>query len=240
MRGYMDAKAMAKSLRQAMAERKIEVSHSDCLELVARQFGLANWNTLSALIEDSSSQHSLQMPDGWIVWGNADKDHYRLGLDPELSGAALIESRFSRGSGVGPAKGQFATLMQSVVADAFRGSRLRLTASLRTEDADAGTLWLRIDSASGTVLRFDNMMQRTSDGALRGSAEWTQRSIVLDVPDEAASLNYGFFLQGYGRCWARSFRLEPVDRDVATTHGHGRHLPRPENLDFVERSGQGA
>ena len=233
MRSFMDAKAMAKSLRHALAERKLELSHSDCLDIVSRQFGLANWNTLSALIEGATADHSLIMPRGWTVWGNGDSERYRLGLDPGFAGVALIESRSRRGSGSGPGKDQFATLMQSVSADAYRGKRLRLSASLRTEDADAGTLWLRVDSAAGTVLRFDNMMQRVSDGALRGSMDWTSRSIILDVPDDAASLNYGFFLQGFGRCWARGFDLEQVDRDVATTDGRGPRLARPENLGFA-------
>lgn len=232
MRSFMDAKAMAKSLRQALAERKIELSHSDCLEIVSRQLGLANWNTLSALIEGANADHSLTMPRGWTVWGNGDSERYRLGLDPETAGVALIESRLRRGSGSGPGKDQFATLMQSVSADAYRGTRLRLSANLRTEDADAGTIWLRVDSAAGTVLRFDNMMQRVSEGALRGNADWTSRSIILDVPEDAASLNYGFFLQGFGRCWARGFDLEQVDRDVATTDGRGPRLARPENLGF--------
>jgi hypothetical protein len=239
MRSFMDAKAMAKSLRQALAERKIEVSHSDCLEIVSRQFGLANWNTLSALIDDAADQRALPMPQGWTVWGNHDKNQYRLGIDPDLPGAALIECRFSRASGIDLAAGQFATLMQSVVADAYRGARLSLSASLKTEDADAGTIWLRIDDASGKVLHFDNMMQRQTEGALRGRADWTQRSIVLDVPEQAASINYGFFLQGYGRCWARAFQLTQVDEKVAPTHAHGRHLPQPVNLDFSERSRAG-
>jgi hypothetical protein len=236
MRSFMDAKAMAKSLRQALAERKIELSHGDCLEIVSRQFGVANWNTLSALIDDATDPRTLPMPQGWTVWGNHDKNQYRLGIDPERPGVALIESRFSRASGIDLAAGQFATLMQSVVADAYRGSRLQLTASLKTEDADAGTIWLRIDDASGKVLRFDNMMQRQTEGALRGNAGWTQRSIVLDVPEDAASINYGFFLQGYGRCWVRSVKLVPVDEKVVPTHVHGRHLPQPQNLDFSERS----
>ena len=43
-----DAKAMARSLRVALADRNFSLSHSECLEIVARQFGLADWNTLAA------------------------------------------------------------------------------------------------------------------------------------------------------------------------------------------------
>lgn len=52
MRTFHDAKAMAKSLRQALAAKNIEISHSDGLELVAAGFGLDNWNVLAAKITD--------------------------------------------------------------------------------------------------------------------------------------------------------------------------------------------
>jgi hypothetical protein len=47
MRTYKDAKAMAKSLRDSLATRRVLFSHSECLEIVARQLGFADWNTLS-------------------------------------------------------------------------------------------------------------------------------------------------------------------------------------------------
>ena len=45
---HKDAKTMARSLRDALGNRNVQLSHSDCLEIVARQFGLADWNTLVA------------------------------------------------------------------------------------------------------------------------------------------------------------------------------------------------
>lgn len=51
MRDYRDAKAMAKALREALAGRDLTITHSEALEIVARQFGLASWNILSAKID---------------------------------------------------------------------------------------------------------------------------------------------------------------------------------------------
>jgi catechol 2,3-dioxygenase-like lactoylglutathione lyase family enzyme len=51
MRTFRDAKVMAKSLRAALGERQVALSHSECLEIVARQFALDDWNTLSAKID---------------------------------------------------------------------------------------------------------------------------------------------------------------------------------------------
>jgi hypothetical protein len=42
------AKTMAKSPRDSLVRRNVSLSHSACLEIVARQFGFADWNTLSA------------------------------------------------------------------------------------------------------------------------------------------------------------------------------------------------
>lgn len=54
MRDFRDAKLMAKDLRAALAGRKVEISHSEALELVARQHGFDNWNVLAAKIEAGS------------------------------------------------------------------------------------------------------------------------------------------------------------------------------------------
>ena len=51
MRDYRDAKAMAKAMREALAQRELAISHSEALEIVAQQLGLANWNILSSKID---------------------------------------------------------------------------------------------------------------------------------------------------------------------------------------------
>ena len=62
MRTYKDAKMMAKSLRDSLAARSILLSHSDCIEIVAKQFGFADWNTLSARL-DVESRHLARPED---------------------------------------------------------------------------------------------------------------------------------------------------------------------------------
>jgi hypothetical protein len=51
MRDFRDAKAMATSLRQALEGQSVTLTHSQSLELIAKAFGLANWNILAAKIE---------------------------------------------------------------------------------------------------------------------------------------------------------------------------------------------
>ncbi|MBB6464575.1 hypothetical protein HNQ96_000422 [Aminobacter lissarensis] len=51
MRTYRDAKAMAKAMREALAQKNLDVSHSEALEIVARQFGVETWNILSSKLD---------------------------------------------------------------------------------------------------------------------------------------------------------------------------------------------
>ncbi len=51
MRDFRDAKVMAQTLRAALTAKNVTITHSECLELVAKEFGLVDWNTLSAKID---------------------------------------------------------------------------------------------------------------------------------------------------------------------------------------------
>jgi uncharacterized protein len=51
MRDYRDAKAMARTLRQALNAKSISLSHSESLELVAKLLGFHDWNVLAAKIQ---------------------------------------------------------------------------------------------------------------------------------------------------------------------------------------------
>lgn len=51
MRTFLDSKIMAKSLREQLAAKQIALSHSECLELIAGEFGYDNWNILAAKLD---------------------------------------------------------------------------------------------------------------------------------------------------------------------------------------------
>lgn len=52
MRDFRDAKAMAQTLRESLTTKAVAVSHSESLELVSRMLGVADWNTLSAMLQN--------------------------------------------------------------------------------------------------------------------------------------------------------------------------------------------
>jgi hypothetical protein len=82
MRTYKDAKMMAKSLRDFLAGRSILLSHSECIEIVAKQFGFADWNTLSAKLDVESRR--LARPED-----------ASSGIRPAIPGATYHMSRIA-------------------------------------------------------------------------------------------------------------------------------------------------
>jgi hypothetical protein len=55
MRDFCDAKAMAHTLRGALATKGFNITVSQSLELIAQAFGVADWNTLSAAIREEAA-----------------------------------------------------------------------------------------------------------------------------------------------------------------------------------------
>jgi ATP-dependent Lon protease len=63
MRDFRDAKAMAQTLREALKTKSVSLTRSESLELVARTFGLPDWNFLAARIQASQPAfHSSVAP----------------------------------------------------------------------------------------------------------------------------------------------------------------------------------
>jgi hypothetical protein len=64
MRDFRDAKAMAHTLRAALATKGLKITNSESLELIAQAFGVADWNTLSAAIRGKvvGPRNSVPLP----------------------------------------------------------------------------------------------------------------------------------------------------------------------------------
>ncbi len=62
MRNFRDAKTMAQTLRESLTTKSVTISHSESLELVSRMLGVADWNTLSAMLQ--STRRDTATPAG--------------------------------------------------------------------------------------------------------------------------------------------------------------------------------
>lgn len=66
MHSFLNAKVMEKTLRHMLSERGLTLSHSESLEIVAKQFGVPNWNVLAARIEKPNADTpELKKPEAY-------------------------------------------------------------------------------------------------------------------------------------------------------------------------------
>jgi hypothetical protein len=136
----------------------------------------------------------------------------------------------------------FTFLAQGFKADDYREKRLRITAYVKCKDIDnSAGLWMRIDGKDKTGLAFDNMQDRR----IKGTKDWKQYEMVLDVPKDAAEVYFGILLAGKGQVWVDDFKLEAVGKEIKTTGTETEPMKRrrelrkdlpkePKNLDFEQ------
>ena len=173
----------------------------------------------------SMSSNTNHVPQGWISGGSNPSD-YELAIDTETfhtkSPSGIVKSTKNDPSG-------FATLMQEFKAKKYLGKRMRLKAFIKTKNVDdwAG-LWMRVDGAGHEVLGFDNMKNRS----LKGTNDWKQYEIVLDVPKESKLIAFGVLLSGNGHVWIDDIVFEEVTKAVESTNMEIPLPSSPTNLNF--------
>lgn len=164
-------------------------------------------------------------PTGWFLTGDAAKN-YTCGIDSSQSFEG--KPSLSIQSTASPTNG-FATVMQNIAADKYLVKRVRLSGHLKPENVSGWCgLWMRIDGSKGAVLEMDNMSNR----GLKGTKDWSECSVVLDVPPEAKKIAFGIIISDTGKVWASDLKLEPVGQDIATTSNINKAPMEPVNLDF--------
>jgi hypothetical protein len=148
-------------------------------------------------------------PAAWIL-GGSNPERYELGpVEHELIDGRqqLDSSRWLRSRGAVVPE-QFGTMMTSIQATPFRGQRVRMKGYVKSKDVPTSAgLWFRVDAdAAGMGSALDNM----SDRPIRGTTEWRAYELVLDVPEDARTLNFGVLLRGTGQVWVKGVTLDIV------------------------------
>ncbi|WP_409031853.1 transcriptional regulator [Janthinobacterium sp. CG_23.3] len=159
--------------------------------------------SLFALAKDEPGK--LAAP--WLLAGETPKQ-YQIGVDytETSSGKGAKFLRHADGDGE-----SWATLMQAVSAENYRGQRLRFRARVKTREVgDWAGLWMRVDRPGEHSAAFYN----SEDQPIKGSVDWQWRSVVLDVAADAKALSFGVTEAGKGQVWIDELTLEAVGRDV--------------------------
>jgi hypothetical protein len=198
--------------------------NKDLKRLVRTRMAETGENYTEALTHLQGQAALEPLPPAWRITGSRAAE-YEAGL---LPGATYDGDRIAQ-LRLRPAVAEpsgFGALVQSIAALRYLGRRVRFSAMVKaTEVTGWAGLWLRIDGPNG-VLVIDNM----EDRALRGTTDWTQAAIVLDVADQARVILFGALLSGAGAVDLTRLRFEEAGEAVPTTIPT---LPdEPQALDF--------
>jgi hypothetical protein len=146
---------------------------------------------------------------GWFVTGSQPKA-YSTGTSA-LSGQNGGPAAFLRGN---EGTDGFGTLMQMFSAAKYEGQRVRLSASIRTENLkQSAGLWMRMDGANGKILGFDNMQDRP----ITGITDWKRYEVVLDAPVGTRNIAMGVLMVDGGVLWMENVKVEVVPNTVRVT-----------------------
>jgi hypothetical protein len=166
-------------------------------------------------------------PQGWHIAGS-NPENYETGVDSQAkrNGFPIAYLKSKASATVG-----FGTLMQSFSASKYAGQRIRLSASVKSDEvSDWAGLWMRVDVNSRPFV-IDNMQNR----AIKGSLDWREYQVVLDVPKDATNVAFGILLSKSGMVWLNNVRFEIVSIEVPVTAKPSFATPTPEdpvNLNF--------
>lgn len=156
-----------------------------------------------------------ELPTGWIMSVSQPQ--------PGVSARIVTDERRNGAQGVvlarevSAAAGASLNLLQLVDATPFRGRRVRFRMAVRTDTATSpAQMWMRIDGAAAAgatppSLFLDNMEDRPI-----ASPEWRHYEIVADVPQAAARILFGAYLNGVGQAWLDDGSFEVVPRSETT------------------------
>ena len=191
-------------------------------KIIAALFVIAIVITVIIIANDNN-----KIPTGWFPAGS-NPSEYEMGIDNSIfqngQACAYIKSK-------SPKENQFGTLMQTISAENYLGKRLMLSGYIKSENVTGWSgMWMRIDGENNQQIGFDNMYDR----AIKGTTDWKKCEIVLDIPSNSLTINYGVLLNGDGEVWFDSFELKEVDKNVPVTNlKKDSKLPsQPVNLDF--------
>ncbi|GAB3267363.1 hypothetical protein [Chitinimonas naiadis] len=169
---------------------------------------------------------AAELPKGWMLGGRK-VSHYQAALDTRTTlsghGAGTLWNNQDRGEG-------FGSLLTAFDPADYAGKRVRLSGWLRYRNVTGWTgLWMRADSPD----KFGSAFYNSQDLHLHGSRDWTEYSVVLDIPAQAERLTYGVLLDGQGQVWLDRMRFEVVDEQVPVSvqaPGEGEKMSRQPAL----------
>ena len=160
----------------------------------------------------------------WFIAGS-DRSAYEIGIVEDAQRVGKVAYLKSINPKI---KNKFGTIMQTFSAENYLDKKLKLSGYIKTQDVKSWVgMWMRVDGEKGgQSLSFDNM----GDRKIKGNTEWTKYEIVLDVPKNSTTINYGVLLDETGMVWLDDLTFEVVEKSFQITGKTS--LKEPSNTSF--------
>ena len=199
-----------------------------------------NFLRIVGLISVSAVTTQAVAPAGWFFAGSKPQEYdCNVDLANPFNGLPSVYIR----SKEGVKTTGFGSMMQDFSATQYIGKRVRLSGYLKSDSVTSwGGLWMRVDDAHQTKngypagVAFDNMHDGLKDRSIKGTTNWQNYSVVLDVPEGATGIYIGFLVDGPGTLWLNSVKVEIVGTDVPVTSRPANRpvLDGPTNLSLSQ------
>ncbi|GJI93428.1 hypothetical protein RugamoR57_01460 [Duganella caerulea] len=170
-----------------------------------------------------AAESTGKLPAPWYVGGGTPSS-YQAGIDSveTTSGKGSKFLRYVQGEGK-----SFTTLSQGVSAQRYLGQRVRFQARVKSRDVSVWAgLWMQVSGPTPAKLAFYN----SQDKPITGTTDWQTRSVTLDVPEEATTINFGVINAGTGQVWIDELSFEVVGKDVPVDSFQRNKLPESPTL----------
>lgn len=190
------------------------------------------WYTFLLFLTIIISSCSDNTPKSWFKAGS-NPDSYGIGIDKSIfqngEKSAYLTSNFASIT-------EFGTLMQTCSAKEYSGKKVKLSGFIKSENVTGWSgLWFRIDANKNAGSKyFDNMQDRP----VKGDSDWNNYEIVLDVPQNSYSMNFGILLAGSGKVWIDNLSFEIIGNssekfnDSLSIARSFELNSKPQNLNF--------
>jgi hypothetical protein len=165
--------------------------------------------------------------DGWDVSGRSDSVKLATSVFHSGGTSMRLEGSKSQPSKLMPP----VEVKQTVQLSGWAGKRIRVTAFVKTENVSKwGTIYAdleeKVSNSSSRRVAHDDLYTRP----IPSTSDWSQYSIVLDVPEGTIMLTVGAFVDGGGVLLLDDVQIEEVGKEVALTGVPMQD--QPTNLDF--------
>lgn len=163
----------------------------------------------AALFLDTFESRATAMADsipmGWRP-ARSNTPAFKLGVDRSVFHSGRASGFIEHGPAPAAENG---SLMQSFVADPYRGKRVRLTVYLRSKDVQRAFIFMSVQS-NDSAIAYAN----TNQHALTENSDWTPFQITLDIPGNSRNIDFGVAMRGQGKVWIDDCKLEIVDLTI--------------------------